>query len=572
MNWSKALIPTLKEVPREAVNKSHILLLRGGFIKALTSGVYSYLPLGWRVLKKIMNIVREEMDRIGAQEVLLPALTPSSIWEETGRWDEFGGEMFRLKDRKGRDYALAPTHEEIMTELARKHIKSYRDLPQIWYQIQIKYRDEIRPRGAVLRARTFIMKDSYSFDIDEKGLEKSYALHYDAYTRIFERAWLKTSVVSASSGLMGGSESHEFMVLSDAGEDVIVKCPKCGYSANLEVANLIPSPVDFPSGELKKVHTPVGGSVREISEFLSVPEHLLMKSLLYMDENGTPFFVVIRGDYDVNEELLFKKFGNVRQAEPDEIKNLTGASAGYISPIGLEIPVYADRSLEKGKGLVSGANEDFYHYTGIDIERDLKIKEFVDIRTPHEGDLCPECRGKVEIKNAIELGHIFKLGTKYSKAMGATFTDANGRSKPIVMGSYGIGIERIMATAIELYNDENGIIWPDPIAPFDVLVIPLDIRDSKALEISRKMVNILEETHEVLFDDRDVGPGFKFKDADLIGIPVRVVVGPRSLKEGKVEVSRRDGSEKIMIEPDRVQEVVEKLWKNGKELRKKSGE
>ena len=563
MNWSKALIPTLKEVPREAINKSHILLLRGGFIKAITSGIYSYLPLGWRVIKKIVLIVREEMDRIGAQELLLPALTPASIWEETGRWEEFGGEMFRLKDRKGRDYALAPTHEEIMTELARRHIKSYRDMPQIWYQIQMKYRDEIRPRGAVLRARTFIMKDSYSFDVDEEGLNNSYSLHYDAYTRIFERVWLKTTVVSASSGLMGGSQSHEFMVESDAGEDVIVVCPKCGYSANMEVANLLPSHVHFPSGSLEKVHTPVGGSVKEISEFLSVPPHLLMKSLLYMDENNAPFFVVIRGDYDVNEEMLVKKLGNVRQASPDEIRELTGASAGYISPVGLNIPVYVDRSLLNGRGLVSGANEDFYHYTGIDIERDLKITAYIDVRTPKEGDLCPECRGEVEIKRSIELGHIFKLGTKYSKAMGATFTDANGQSKPIVMGSYGIGIERIMATAIELYSDENGIIWPDPIAPFDVLVIPLDIRDVKALEISRKMVNILEETYEVLFDDRDVGPGFKFKDADLIGIPIRVVVGPRGLKEGKVEVSRRDSGDRLMVEPHRVPEMVRKLWRSG---------
>ncbi len=562
MKWTESYIPTLKETPKEATNISHILLLRGGFIKLLSSGVYVYLPLGWKVLKKIINIIREEMDRIGAQELLLPALTPKELWEKTGRWEEYGDEMFRLKDRKQRDYALAPTHEEIMTELARIDIKSYNDLPQMWYQIQIKYRDELRPRGGVLRARTFIMMDSYSFDINEEGLDKSYKLHYEAYEKIFSRVKLNTIVVSASSGIMGGSQSHEFMVPSKAGEDSIVFCEKCGYSSNIDVAETEPLPVDFgESSSLKLIHTPITGSVKEVSQFLSVPEYMLMKSLLYIDENGNPFFVLIRGDYEVNENKFLQLFKNSRPASDDEIKKFTGATKGYISPVGLNIPSYVDISLRDGRNLVSGANKDDYHLQGIEIGRDFKPLKFVDIRNVKEGDICKKCSSKIILKNTIELGHIFKLGRKYSEAIGANFTDKDGRQKPIVMGSYGIGVERIMATAIEIYNDKDGIIWPVSISPFDAIITLVDIKDNKSLEISENLYKILGEKYEILLDDRDIGPGAKFKDADLIGIPIRITIGPKVMKEGKVEISRRDNREIIKTEPEKVKESVEKIWK-----------
>lgn len=563
MKWTETYIPTLKEIPKDATNISHILLLRGGFIKLLSSGVYAYLPLGWKVLKKIINIVREEMDRIGAQELLLPALTPKEIWEKTGRWKEYGDEMFRLKDRKDREYALAPTHEEIMTELARLDIKSYNELPQMWYQIQIKYRDELRPRGAVLRARTFIMMDSYSFDVDEKGLDKSYELHYEAYERIFKRVKLNTLVVSASSGIMGGSESHEFMVPSLAGEDSIVYCENCGNSSNVDVAETEPSRVEFgESSKLEEIYTPVAGSIKEVSKFLSVPEYMLMKSLLYIDGNGKPFFVLIRGDYDINENKFLKNFKDARQAEDDEIKRLTGASKGYVSPIGLDIPSYADISLKYGKNLISGANKDEYHIKGIEIERDVKPLKYIDVRNVKLGDICNKCSSPVILKNTIELGHIFKLGRKYSESIGANFTDRDGKAKPIVMGSYGIGIERIMATAIEVYNDKDGIIWPISISPFDGIITILDLKDNKSLEISEKIYKILKENYDILFDERDIGPGAKFKDADLIGVPIRITIGPKTLKEGKVEISRRDSKEKIKIEPEKVKECFEKIWKD----------
>ncbi len=564
MRWNEAYIPTLKEVPKEAVNVSHILLLRGGFIKLLTSGVYAYLPLGWKVLKKIMRIVREEMDRIGAQELLLPALTPASIWEETGRWESYGSEMFRLKDRKMREYALAPTHEEIVTELARRDLKSYRDLPQIWYQIQIKYRDEIRPRGAVLRARSFIMKDSYSFDIDYKGLDKSYKLHYEAYNRIFDRIGFDTVIVSASSGLMGGSESQEFMVVSPVGEDIIVRCPNCGYAANMEIAELLPSPVEYKNGKLKKEHTPVGGTVKEISEFFDTKPSMLMKSILFIDNAGKPFFIVLRGDYELDNDRVAKKFPNVRPAEPEEIKKYTGAQPGYVSPVGLNIPVYLDNSLLGAKGMISGANEDFYHYTGIDVERDFEVREVVQLRKIKSGDLCSRCKSEVEVLNAIELGHIFKLGTKYSESMGAFYTDRDGKENPIVMGSYGIGIERIMATAIEIFHDKSGIIWPDGIAPFDVIITNLEVRNPDALEISEKIYKLLNKDFDVLYDDRDLGPGFKLKDADLIGIPIRITIGKKSLAQGKVEVKRRNEERSTLVKPENVMNILSKLWKNGK--------
>ncbi len=561
MRWSRIFIPTRKEVPKEAESVSHKLMLRAGLIEPQVSGVYTYLPLGWRVLKKIQKIMRREMDRIGAQELLMPALTPSSIWKESGRWEDYGDEMFRLKDRKESEMALAPTHEEVITTIVRNHIRSHRSLPQIWYQIQTKYRDEMRPRGAVLRARTFIMKDSYSLDQDETGLQKSFSLHEEAYRRIFSSCRLKPVEVRASSGLMGGSNSKEFMVISESGEDRIVNCPNCGYSSNLEVANLLPTPVNFENGKLKKVGTPVEGSVDAISRFLNVPPSKLMKSLLYIKKDK-PVWIVIRGDYEVDEEKLKKEFKGIRIATQEEVKEVAGASVGYVSPIGLNLPVIADLSIKQGLGFVSGANEDYYHYTGVDPNRDLDMKKFVDLRKFKKGDLCPECRTPVEWKNAIELGHIFKLGTKYSKAMGAYFIDENGEKKPIVMGSYGIGVERIMASVIEVSHDKNGIIWPASIAPYQILLINLNASDSKGVALCEDLYRLLGEEFEVLYDDRDERAGYKFNDADLIGIPIQIIVGSKGLKKGMIEIKNRKTGEIKKVVSKEVKEVVKKIWGN----------
>jgi len=559
VRWSNSFIPTRKEVPKEAESVSHKLLLRAGLIKPLSAGVYTYLPLGWRVLKKIQETIHREMKGIGAQELLMPALTPSSIWKETGRWEEYGDLMFRLFDRKDNEMALAPTHEEVITTIIRDEVRTYRSLPQIWYQIQVKYRDEMRPRGAVLRARSFIMKDSYSFDRDRMGLQESFSIHEEAYKKIFSSCGLETTVVTAPSDIMGGSESKEFMFVSPAGEDRIVVCPSCGIASNTETASSLPSKVDSASSELKKVYTPVPGTVDEISKFLDIAPNQLMKSLLYINE-GNPIWIVIRGDYEIDEEKLKREFGEIRIASPEDVLELVGAPVGYVSPVGSNYPVYADLSIKGVSAFVSGANEDKYHFKGINPERDMKIRNFVDIRVYKEGDLCPECGHPFMWKNAIELGHIFKLGTKYSKAMGAFFLDENGEKKPIVMGSYGIGVERIMATAIEQYHDKKGIIWPKQIAPYQILLINLNISDSKGVAQAEDLYRLLSEVYEVLYDDRDERAGYKFNDADLIGIPLQLIIGSRSLKKGMVEIKIRKTGEIREVVPEEAKEVINKLW------------
>ena len=564
MRWSEAFIPTLREVPKEAVAKSHKLLIRAGYIKSSSSGVYSFLPLGWKVMKRVMDIIREEMDRIGAQEMHLPALTPKELWEETGRWIDYGDDMFRLKDRKGHDYALAPTHEEVMGEIARAFIKSWRDMPQVWYQIQMKYRDEPRPRGGILRGKAFFMKDAYSFDIDYSGLDKNYSKQFEAYKKIFNRCGLETTVVSASSGIMGGSESNEFMVIADAGEDTIVKCKKCGNAANSEVSDAKPVPLEFKESPLEKVHTPVEGSIESISKFFDTDAGYLMKSLLYIFE-GKPVFVLVRGDYDIDERKLEAIFPGIRPAHAEEVKEYTGAAPGYISPVGLNIETYADRSLVGAMGMISGANQDEYHYKGINIERDIKIKDFIDVRKIKSGDICSKCGGEVEVKNAIELGHIFKLGTKYSKAMGIMFTDRDGAQKPIVMGSYGIGVERIMATIVEVNSDRDGIVWNYEVSPYQVLISVLDIKDNRIRDVGDKLYQkLMENGLDVLYDDRDQTPGVKFKDGDLIGIPLRITIGKRGMQENKVEIKLRKSGEKIDIAIDNAVNKIMELLKDGR--------
>jgi len=547
LRLSKYFLPTKKEFPKDAKEISHKLLLKAGLIKPLMSGVYEYLPLGWRVIKKIQKIIREEMDRIGGQELLLPVLSSRELWDETNRWDDFGEEMFKFKDRNDRDICLAPTHEEIVTDLARREIQSYRELPQIWYQIQTKFRDEPRPKGAVLRIRQFIMKDSYSLDVDSNGLDRSFVLHSEAYGKIFARCGLKTVIVGASSGLMGGPKSEEFMFPSDSGEDTIAICSKCGYAANIEVATTILEPVKTEEQKLEKIHTPVPGTVDAVSNLLKKDKKTFLKSLLYIVKNE-PVFLLLRGDHEVNENKLASLFGNdLRIATPEEVKKLTGADIGYISPIGIKnVQVYADTGLKGSSGMITGANKNEYHVMGVNIERDIKVKHYIDFLLIKEGDPCPKCRNQtLQIKKAIELGHIFKLGTKYSESMKCVFTDKDGAEKPIVMGSYGIGIERIMASVIDRYHDDSGIVWPMSISPFAVHIIPLDISNKNVLQTVEEIFETLEANNiETLIDDRDERPGFKFKDADLIGIPVHIIVGSKSLKQQLCEVKLRRQDQK----------------------------
>ncbi len=557
MRLSKYLLPTLKEKPKDAKIKSHILLIRAGYIKPLSAGVYNYLPMGWRVLKKVMNIIREEMDNIGAQELMLPSINPAEVWRMTNRWDTFGNEMFRFKDRKNHDMCLAPTHEEIITYIAKDEIKSYRDLPQSWYQIQWKFRDEPRPRSGVLRARQFIMKDSYSLDASQEGLDESYNKHKNAYMRIFKRSGLDTFIVGASSGLMGGSGSEEFMAPSSAGEDIVIKCSECNYATNVEVAEYKTERYVFNTEKdlIEKVHTPVAGDVESIAKFFSTSPKQLLKSLLFI-ANEKPIFVLIPGDRSVIEDKLMKVLGSdVRAATEEEVKKITGAPAGYISPYGLkDIDVYLDLHLKNAKGLITGANESEYHIVNVTPERDFNIKELADLTAAKDGDKCPLCGGEIKELKTIEVGHIFKLGTKYSKAMDAVFSDKDGKKKVIIMGSYGIGVERIMATAVEQRSDDKGIIWPITIAPFEIILLNLDVRDREINAIAEEIyINLKKENIEVLYDDRDISPGMKFKDADLIGIPFRINIGKKSIEKGGIEFIRRETGEKKILP---VEEII----------------
>lgn len=562
MRWSKAFIPTLKEDPAEAEMQSHRLMLRSGMVRQLAAGVYEYLPLGWRVLLKVMQIVREEMNRAGAQEVFLPALSPAEIWQETGRWNDFGDEMFRLKDRKKRDYALCPTHEEIITDLARAKVRSYRDLPQNWYQMQVKFRDEPRPRSGVLRVRHFIMKDAYSLDRDQAGLDDSYQAMYDAYHRIFTRCGLKFFVVGASSGLMGGSGSQEFMAASPSGEDSCAVCPGCGYAANLEVARSKREVPSYPGDQLTEVATPEKRTIEEVAGFLRVPASRLFKSLLYMVEDR-PVFALVRGDDELNEPKFQAAVGsgNFRPATPEEVLRITGAPVGFISPVGLDgVRVLADQSLQGGEGMVSGANREHAHYTGINLDRDVRVEKYVDLRMARQGEACPECGRPLDVTQAIELGHIFKLGAKYSQALKANFVDEDGTEKPLIMGSYGIGIERLAACIIEQSHDQSGIIWPLAVAPYQVVISQLGGPGTEAAKVSEQLYQELQDaSYEVLLDDRDERPGFKFKDADLVGVPVRVNVGEKGLKEGVVEIKLRKDGQLFKVRPEEVRRKVQEL-------------
>jgi prolyl-tRNA synthetase len=562
MRLSKYFVPTLKENPSEATVTSHILMLRAGMVRMVSAGIYSYLPLGYKAAKKIMEIIREEMDAIGGQEFHLPALNPKELWEETGRVDAFGDTMFHIKNR---DYVLAPTHEEVMTFHARNVVKSYKDMPQIWYQIQTKFRNEARPRSGIIRGRQFIMKDSYSFDIDWEALDLSYNQHDAAYRNIFDRCGLKYFVVGASSGAMGGTGSEEFMVKSEAGEDTVAYCESCGYAANAEVAT---SKIDAvsrqdESSELKKIHTPDIRSIDELCEFLKINERECAKSRVYIQNNNIAVLVLMSGNDDVNETKLEKALGgNIRPAHPEELKEITGAEAGSIGPVGFNGRIIADLRLKDANNLYSGANETDYHTGGIDFIRDVKVIDYHDLRTVQPGEGCPNCDSKLDVFTAIELGHIFKLGTKYSESMGARYLDEKGEDHPIVMGSYGIGIERILSCYLEQHHDDAGIIWDKTLAPFDIHLIALNMKKDVVVENAELIYNDLQsEGYSVLFDDRtDAQAGFKFNDADLLGMPIQIIVGEKKLKDKKVEVKLRKSGEREDVNLEELKKKIEELY------------
>jgi prolyl-tRNA synthetase len=561
MRLSKYFVPTLKENPSEATVTSHILMLRAGMVRMVSAGIYSYLPLGYKVAKKIMDIIREEMDAIGGQEFHLPALNPKELWEETGRVEAFGDTMFHIKNR---DYVLAPTHEEIMTFHARNVVKSYKDMPQIWYQIQTKFRNEARPRSGIIRGRQFIMKDSYSFDTDWDALDLSYNQHDAAYRNIFDRCGLKYFVVGASSGAMGGSGSEEFMVKSEAGEDTVAYCESCGYAANAEVATSKIAPVkrDETSSEITKIHTPNVKSIDELCEFLKINERQCAKSRVYIQNNNIAVLVLMSGNDDVNETKLEKALGgNIRPGHPEELKEITGADAGSIGPIGFKGRIIADLRLKDGNNLYSGANENDYHIGGIDFIRDVKVIDYYDLRTVLPGEPCPMCESTMDVFTAIELGHIFKLGTKYSESMGARYLDEKGEDHPIVMGSYGIGVERVLSCYIEQHHDESGIIWDKTLAPFDVHLIALNMKKDVVVDSAELIYKELQaDGISVLYDDRtDAQAGFKFNDADLLGMPVQVIVGEKKLKDKKVEVKIRKTGERFDVFTDDLKKKIKEL-------------
>lgn len=562
MRVSKLYAPTLREVPAEAEVVSHQLMLRAGFMRKAAGGIYTYLPLAWRVLKKIERIVREEMDAKGSQELLMPIVQPAEIWQESGRWDVYGAEMFRLQDRHNRCFCLGPTHEEMVTTLIRGDVRSYRQLPLSVYQIQNKYRDERRPRFGLMRGREFIMKDAYSFDRDEAGLDKSYQDMYDAYTNIFTRCGLNFRPVEADSGAIGGSGSHEFMVIADSGEAEIVFCTSCDYAANVEKAELFPLEAQEEAMLTKEeVVTPDCKTIADVCAYLKLPVDHSVKAVAYNSEKGL-ILCFVRGDHEVNEIKVINTCGVIDlEMATEEQLAAAGTVGGYMGPVGIEnkkVIVVVDATVMKMHNVCCGANKEGYHFINVNPGRDFTPTYVADIRLIQEGDPCPHCGGEVSKARGIEVGQVFKLFTKYSSALKATYLDENGKEQPIVMGCYGVGVSRTMAAAIEQNYDDNGIIWPIEIAPYHVLVVPVNTKDeasaAKAEEIYMQLKKVGLET---VIDDRNERPGVKFKDADLIGYPLRVVVGPKTLTEGKLEVKIRKTGEirYLPLDGDYVQDI-----------------
>jgi len=568
--YSQFFALTLKEVPAEAEIISHQLMLRAGMIRKLAAGIYSYLPYGLIALRKVEGIVRQEMDRAGAIEVLLPGVQPGDLWMESGRWNHYGPELLRFRDRHNRESCLGPTHEEVITDLVRREIHSYKQLPINLYQIQTKFRDEIRPRFGVMRAREFIMKDAYSFDVDEEGSSRSYERMYVAYEAIFRRCGLRFRAVEADTGSIGGNFSHEFMVLSDTGEDDIVSCQNCDYASNLEKSEILAREDDSNhterEEELQVVDTPGIKTVDEVTEFLSVRPEKLAKTLIYQTEQG-PIAALIRGDHELNETKL-RNVLNVQEltmADPETVFDVTGAPMGFAGAIGLKVRKVADFALKGMSNMIMGANQKDRHILNVNEGRDFQVEKYADLRIITPSDPCPRCDGPLGFGKGIEVGHIFRLGTKYSKALKANFLDRNGHEAPIIMGCYGIGIERTLAAAIEQGHDENGIIFPVSISPFEVTLLPLEMHENHVREVAENLYKHLSDLGLTVFlDDRDERPGFKLKDADLLGIPVRVTVSSRTLKKDAVEIKSRPKPDLRLIPasnaPKAVKEVVQGLY------------
>lgn len=582
MRWSQYFIPTLREDPADAEVISHRLLLRAGVVRQLSAGIYSYLPLGQRIALKVMQILREEMNAVGGQEFYLPALHPAEIWQESGRWSAIGDEMFRLKDRKGMDMCLGMTHEEVFTAIARNELRSYKQLPQVWYQIQIKFRDEPRPKSGLMRLRTFIMKDAYTFDVDWEGLDKSFIDQREAYKRIFTRCGVQFSIVEASSGSMGGSESNEFVARTDAGEDFIASCTNCDYAANLEKATSRVPKIEDEAGPDAPEEFPTPG-VRTIEDLARAPYLVVanrqIKTLVYfatIDGELRPVLALLRGDHPLHEVKFADAIGAtaVRPAHPEEIRELLGASAGSLGAVKAKetaratkqkLIIVADQGLKDRRNMTTGANKDDHHLRGVNIERDIEVDQWSDLRTVESGEACPRCdSGRLEVFKAMEIGHIFKLGTKYSDSMGAHVLTADGKSVPIVMGSYGIGVERIITAAIEQNHDGDGIIWPKSITPFDAIVTITNIKDEKLREAGEKLYQDLRHAGlEVLLDDRDERAGVKFKDADLIGIPYRITVG-KKIADETVELFDRRAKQSEDVKLSHIVPRVQELALSGR--------
>lgn len=548
------LIPTLKEAPSDAEIVSHQLMVRAGMVRKVAAGIYTLLPLGLRAIRRVERIVREEMDRAGAQELFMPTVIPAELWQTSGRWDAYGKELLRVKDRHNREFCLGPTHEEVITDLVGREVRSYRDLPLNLYQIQTKFRDEIRPRFGLMRGREFMMKDAYSFHATEEDAELEYKKMYDTYCRIFERCGLDFRPVEAETGNIGGSFSHEFMVLAETGEDAVVGCTKCTYGANVERAEAGYShECDAGSSEkldsIERVSTPGMKSVEEVSAFLKVSPHCLIKTLIYNSDMGV-VAALVRGDYDLNEAKLLRELGAVwiELADEETVVKTTGAPSGFAGPVGLKCTIIADHSVKGIVNGVTGANDADAHLINVNPNRDFTVKSFSDLRVVVDGDDCPRCDGNLSIRRGIEVGHVFKLGTKYSNSMGATFLDEEGKQQPMIMGCYGIGIGRTVAACIEQNHDENGIAWPLPMAPFQVTILPLTAREKEVTEEAERLYREITALGvDVLLDDRDERAGVKFNDAELLGTPIRIVIGKKGLKEGGVEIKGRTEQEAQLV-------------------------
>ena len=565
MRYSQYLLPTLKETPADAEVISHQLMLRAGMIRKAAAGIYSYMPFGLRSIRKMEQIIREEMNKAGAIECLMPMANPAELWQESGRWEKYGKELLRFKDRKETDFCMGPTHEEVVTDIIRNTVNSYRQLPLNLYQIQTKFRDEIRPRFGLMRGREFIMKDAYSFDLDDAGADKSYSKMYQAYRNIFNRCGLKFRAVEADSGAIGGSFSHEFMVLAESGEDGIVSCSACEYAANVEKAELVYRNIETPkaTAALEKISTPDQRSIEDVAVFLKLDPSRLVKTLILQTSADEVLAVLLRGDRELNL-IKLTNFLNVDwalMAEDDVVLQTTGAPTGFAGPIGLKVRVIADTEVKGMADFVIGGNALDVHFTGANIGRDFTVDQFADLRQAVAGDPCPRCDcGQFESWRGIEVGHVFKLGTKYSDAMNATVLDDQGQAKPLVMGCYGIGVGRTVAAAIEQNHDENGMMLPMPLAPFQVLISMVNPKDDQVRETAEQLYRqLLDQGVEVLLDDRDERPGIKFKDADLIGIPLRVTVGARSLKDGQVELKERASGEQELISTETVVQHLVRL-------------